>query len=402
MPAVWPPRLFDFQSFPPLDAVVISHEHEDHFNLPSLNLLDRSVPVLLSGRSSVAARTVLAEMGFSTELLIPGEGREIGSLQLMAFSPDHLATFNCEEWDGLALLIRDDIDGGCFFTTVDLMPTVDMIERVTAAMRGAKQVLVHMDNRLGWVTGGYLQELVSVERGKTRTENIMGIEEIDQGKPILAVPGNTISVSANSIDGVDQRTDFLQTPPRDSWPPRPGFHYYASDGNYSPACGESKLSDSDADELFVSLQHLAEFLYGSPLYKRLYSLTCDLDHPWQLTFALLLIADAQRNYFVLEYQPTACAFTTVSVENPFQQYVSGVECWGTDLLAVFHGDFEPRILSRGRSRYWTHDALMPDPFIHLFWPFFHPQRRPMQCLSGYRSQLCSLDVGDIRILRNRQ
>lgn len=116
-------------------------------------------------------------------------------------------------------------------------------------------------------------------------------------------------------------------------------------------------------------------------------------------FRLIADSGCRVQLLLCEYQPAACAFNTVSVENPFQEYLSGVECWSTDLLAVFRGEFEPRILSLGRSRNWSHDASMPDPFIHVFWPFFHPQRRPTECLSGYRSQLRILGTGDIRIFR---
>jgi L-ascorbate metabolism protein UlaG (beta-lactamase superfamily) len=38
---IFPPREIDVASMPAIDAVYISHEHEGHFELPSLALLDR-------------------------------------------------------------------------------------------------------------------------------------------------------------------------------------------------------------------------------------------------------------------------------------------------------------------------------------------------------------------------
>src|SRR5262245_16424753 len=61
---VFPPRVFDFAEFPAIDAVLLTHEHEGHFDIPSLHLIDRQVPIYISSRSSSAMRQVLAEMGF--------------------------------------------------------------------------------------------------------------------------------------------------------------------------------------------------------------------------------------------------------------------------------------------------------------------------------------------------
>src|SRR5262245_61294880 len=36
---VWPPRKLDIEAMPPVDAVIFTHEHEDHFNIPSVNRL---------------------------------------------------------------------------------------------------------------------------------------------------------------------------------------------------------------------------------------------------------------------------------------------------------------------------------------------------------------------------
>src|SRR5260370_10747026 len=43
---IYPPRKLELSKFPPIDAIILSHEHSDHVNLPSLNLLDRRIPVV--------------------------------------------------------------------------------------------------------------------------------------------------------------------------------------------------------------------------------------------------------------------------------------------------------------------------------------------------------------------
>ena len=42
---VYPPRTLDLDSFPAIDAIFLTHEHEGHFDIASLNLLDRNIPI---------------------------------------------------------------------------------------------------------------------------------------------------------------------------------------------------------------------------------------------------------------------------------------------------------------------------------------------------------------------
>jgi L-ascorbate metabolism protein UlaG (beta-lactamase superfamily) len=95
---VFPPRALDVARFPALDAVFVSHEHEDHFNVPSLNRLERAVPLYLSARSSTAARAIVAEMGFTRVAFFePDVPLTIGDLELHFFSPDFVRENHSDE-----------------------------------------------------------------------------------------------------------------------------------------------------------------------------------------------------------------------------------------------------------------------------------------------------------------
>src|SRR5262245_31578751 len=74
---VWPPRQLDVAAMGPLDAVFFSHEHEDHFNIPSVNRLSRDIALYMPERSSSAMRRILKEIGFKVSLLSPGKAVEI-------------------------------------------------------------------------------------------------------------------------------------------------------------------------------------------------------------------------------------------------------------------------------------------------------------------------------------
>src|SRR5262249_3491690 len=80
--SVHPPRVFDTDRFPAVDAVILSHEHDDHFDIPSLARLDRRIPVFMSAHSSTAALQIIHEMGFVSRPLVPGVPLDIGELQV--------------------------------------------------------------------------------------------------------------------------------------------------------------------------------------------------------------------------------------------------------------------------------------------------------------------------------
>lgn len=62
---IWPPRTVDTAAMPAPTAVILSHEHLDHFHLPSLDLLDRSVPLYTGATTPAAVVDAIAALGFT-------------------------------------------------------------------------------------------------------------------------------------------------------------------------------------------------------------------------------------------------------------------------------------------------------------------------------------------------
>ncbi|MFC8710337.1 MULTISPECIES: MBL fold metallo-hydrolase [unclassified Streptomyces] len=66
---IWPPRRVDVASMPALDAVVLTHEHLDHFHLPTLDRLDRRTPVFTGMLLPDAVAEAIESLGFAVHRL---------------------------------------------------------------------------------------------------------------------------------------------------------------------------------------------------------------------------------------------------------------------------------------------------------------------------------------------
>ncbi len=285
---VFPPRVWTTAALPPIDAVILSHEHDDHFDIPSLAKLARTIPIYLSVRSSTAARSILATMGFTVHDLVPGIPVQIGDLEILPFAGDHNGTATGDEWDTLPFLIRSTEGHGSFFSMVDIPITQQHVE--WAAARAMRPGLVSWtNNAMDWShMAGYLAErvegtqqcLVGMGVGHKIITTIWGTPagmitcaggiSFDGDKAWLnhrvfcvdtdavcdqmtklyrkekffsGVPGQTFHMQAGKLKSVDASAPFLATAPRDSWPSRAKQDVAIPD--YEPATGRRDGVDLD-------------------------------------------------------------------------------------------------------------------------------------------------------------
>lgn len=432
---VFPPRVWNWAQFPKVDAVLLSHEHDDHFDLPSLSKLDRRIPIYLSSRSSTAGYKILCQMGFSVHPIVPGLPITVGDLQFLALCPDHVSVSCGDEWDTLPYMVRQaDGDGG-FFSMVDIpltpghvalgrnfLPTPGIVGWTNNALdwshmanfktertEGTQEATVRMQAGLamflqGWgppaamamCAGGFSftgerawlnRQIFCVD--PEQVCKTVG-QKIPQGRFVATRPGQTFVMEQGELKRVEKQAPFLTTTPPPTWPLRTK----APDKeipDYGPATGWRVFDEKDLDRLHLGLAELAGGLFGSPLFRSLYSLLGIEGEGRALTFALCLRSGDNRRALVFEYNPTACAFEPSQAEDPQKAYLAGLECWATDFLAVLEGDLGPIALSFGRSRQWN---AMPQRFnFALFEELYrhsHPLRRPVEFLRAYEKQLAAL------------
>jgi phosphoribosyl 1,2-cyclic phosphodiesterase len=111
---VWPNRRLEFSRMGPIDAVIISHEHADHFSLETLSALPSTCRIYISDLASEAMYSIIREMGFVVERFTAFNSFSINGIRIAPLP----GLYNTLEPDVYALLMRDD-SGASFLTGID-------------------------------------------------------------------------------------------------------------------------------------------------------------------------------------------------------------------------------------------------------------------------------------------
>ena len=425
---IYPPRHIDFDAFPVVDAVILSHEHDDHFDIASLARLDRRIPIYLSEHSSSAAFAILAEMGFAARRLAAGAPLVVGRLEIIPLSGDHVNVNCADEWDALPYLVRDRSGHGSFFTMVD----VAIMSQHVGWLRSHDArpgIVTWSNNALDW---SCLTDRPGSGEGATaQALQLMGTEHkmiaTEWGKPVAmlacaggfsfhgerawfnervfaadieavcaklasmypgelfanAVPGQTLVMENGRLATVDALQPFLRAAPRGEWPARARRGRGAEAApDYAPATGAPALDGPQALRLQPALDELAKALVGGILFRSLHSMLRTEAGDRRPTFALVL-RDGDRAR-VFEYDASACTFAR-SDSDARTTYIAGFECWASDMLAVLEGRLGPLALLFGRARQWN---VLPARFmfdlLEGLTRVSHPLTRPREYLGNYR------------------
>jgi Beta-lactamase superfamily domain len=429
---VFPPREIDFGAFPPIDAVVATHEHSDHLSIPSLLRLDRRIPVFLPARSSLAAKTLVRELGFRLEPLQTGEKLSVGDLELFPFPPGEATQ---DEWDVRPLLIRDREGHGSLATSIDAVESPAFAE---FALDRAGRLGVwssshnHMDifpvreggtqERERDVNEGLARSLRGqFERNFARRPKpevlallASGFSFKDDlawmnrhafpgqppslaaaigttlGVPVRALlPGQRLSLVRGALVEESASRPFFSTPDPSHWPPHSAEVFSGALPDFGPASGTREFSTQDLDGLLDALREFASHLYGGPLFRALYAAGDDAMAGRRATVGFAVRTPSET--LTLAYRPEACAFEHVPHFDPRSELVAGLACWGSDLRAILRFELLSGYMLIGRYRKWNHAAprfacdLDGDLMLYT-----HPLRHPDRTLRLYRETASAL------------
>ncbi len=413
---VYPPRELDVARFPPIDAVVITHEHDDHFDVPSLHRLEREIPIYLSARSSPAAHALLADMGFGVRTFHADAQLEIGDFRYHTFCVDHSSGAGGDEWDAFPFVLHDTQRHGCLASSVDVQPSAAMLARLGEL--GAKGLWCVANNTTSYASTNltHRTNVRSDNEAASRVAASRYRKLLEQWGPPLATlmcgggwsfpseraamnhsvftvdsehvcktlstwwpehlfaavrPGDTFTMESGKLVGRGPSQDFLATLPATRWPPREFTGHKDALPQLEPLCPSALEPTSLVDALLEELGDFASYLYDSRVFRACISTA----HQDVMCFSLRV--DHRDERVTLRYAPSKCAFVLHESVHPHERFWSGLECWASDLLALLRGDIGPSALCySGRMRSWNNNPehLRVSPW--LLWHFSHPLRRP--------------------------
>lgn len=435
---LYPPRALEFAEFPVIDGVILSHEHDDHFDIPSLARLDRRIPIYLSSRSSIAARELLTDMGFArVSSLEPEASLELGELRVHTFSSEHRGGKQADEWDVFPLLIYDRGGHGSVFSSIDVRPRDEDLARLRELVprpgiwavanncsRASFQDLSRpggadpspddtpllaraLQRRYALLEAGWGAPLATLICGagwsfdRERAWMNHHLFPIDSQRLASAltqltgasevrapIPGYGHVMRDGAIVASHTQRSFIRARAPALWPPRD----YRGEGpgllDYSPACGRTRIGADGRETLARELIDFARYLYGTPVFCELHSLPTKLSSGAWARPCLSLRDDGGA--WVLAYEPSACAFISHACADPTLEFAAGLECWASDLLALLEGELGASALCyAGRLRVWNHSPRQLRISPRELWNFGHPLRRPDRAAHLYRRLLAA-------------
>lgn len=372
---------------PPLDALVLSHEHEDHFSVPTLVRLDRRIPLYVSRRVSTAARSLLGELGFAVRYVDHGDTLAFGDLEVRLFGADQISSVaSFDEWDTLAYLVRHQGGAGGLFSNVDISISGEMAEAIRDTAARDRHVLLFVRGEVSLSSG---TSPTAADGEHPRSGTATPIEEVAArlraGEHIVARPGTVFELEGGELVGVAPETAFLRTIPGPPPVPRRAFALPAGVMPERPLLG-TRAHERDRPELEVALRELAEHLYGRHIYRYLMTLPARYAGKRTHTFVLVFLTAPGGTEWFYEYVPGACAFRAVDIDfdAAVERYLGVVVLWVSDYLAVVRGEVEPRAIHCATQEDWAiEDPELPQ-LRDVLWSLYHPQRFPTRVLAQYR------------------
>lgn len=430
---VSPPRRLALRGLK-IDALVLTHEHEDHFHLESIAMLPRSMRVLISHGFSAAGEQVLNALGFDEVVrAVPDSGYKVGAdLSLTFLSPPgelsergvvqplFLGAGDCESFynlvdcgvapsllpwlararverlGGLCVALnaepwirRDVYNGGslraAFHRTIaplDVLGLVSMLGPLPAVERVAVVGGGFLDeNAPAYAPRGYLASIASMFERLSHSETSFFAPVAGQTLFLGEEESATEAARCARIVAHDAGAEAAVAQLLNKAPPQ--WEAYAFD----PVCGNRRLPSEP--ELRSALECLARALR----YSRFHAEAAAQGFPYRDekpqcagSCGLRLYDDSGDHYYHYETRNGSIVACRPGLH---EQHAFGFECWASDLLELMAARLGVYELIRYRCREWLppQSVFNRTPMSMIFDEIFAPDVDSERAYQRYFSSI---------------
>ncbi|MGW4568269.1 MBL fold metallo-hydrolase [Streptomyces sp. NPDC004561] len=450
---IYPPRTIDHAAMPTPAAVIISHEHSDHFHLPSLNKIDRAVPIVVGPTMIDSVVAFIEELGFSVQRMGFGETRQFGSTLVTLYAPGRETVL----WESRVsqVYVRDAADPeiGGVFLGIDALVSEDFLNdivdgeipapAVIAVSNNAQvtprgvfgsldnlkspQISEHIGRRTGFAGLDILQGIVSDTLGEHPTlqtchvlicgggflkdYEAMGPFPFSEQKEMAEIasrltrwidvvgpePGEIVDAGPDGIDIVG-KLGWLGTDTARFTELKERRRNFLSAGESIPLrqiVPASSRGEEEAlfDEIEVELRYLAAGILLSDLGRDLVSAGNggkSLIRPLVLKFRCMHTED--RSYALDLTQGGFVRVDDLSLDGALKAYPYGVYTCATDFAAVVRGDLQIWDVVGIAMHSWYESEAFSSPVAFMY-DAFGEQVRPDIACRAYGLQIDAIKRG---------
>lgn len=182
---IYPPRKVNTDYLQDIDLIFLSHEHSDHFDIESLNILPRAAKFVVGSNLISPVKKCVKDLGFNLIEVLDQEVLKVKNLKLTFYRADHTTAF----WESRVnqILVEDIDKGETVFIAVDALISQSFKKNLIDGMKTPDTVIVSNNSRTSPV--GAYQSL----------ENWAKFKEFDSKKIGPAGVGVLASVITNYL-----------------------------------------------------------------------------------------------------------------------------------------------------------------------------------------------------------
>ena len=407
---VYPPRIFDFRKLDKIHAVIISHEHTDHFDIPTLLVIrERCNDIYLPQYASRSLIQAVQKMRFNVFIFESFRSTKIGD---MNFTPLPMA-YNKLEFEVQGLFVESCSTKVSFLTSVDGVLNEESLEWLE------NKDVVYENFTNNYITPlDHLSDVNKIDSGLQFLTQCL-IEYMNSRKPSNVImngqgwryPVPFTHLNASFFQATNEKLiviarqlfpniNFSIAEYGDSWGQlgylgnsKDIFYPVEQDTNthngFSETFGWSNKKECNAqDWLIVSTFMQEEFgrfvsEEASYVVKGLFELNSQRQKKHISTLFIRLKDHTKSQDFELDISNMRFRDTNCD-KNPANIYALGIEVWANDIYLLINGYDESYLIYETSVKRWNHyPSIIDDDFVIDIFSGFNPRKRPDKYLARY-------------------